>query len=126
MFAIHTDAHGNEIAVRDMTDDHLFNFVLLVLNRCAQRLRSLRLAVDKETVGGAYFYALHEREKPDAKTVARKNRADVERLTPYLAELFLRAVENSRTDEVRALLTAVTMRNRAAELPAQVEDESPF
>lgn len=89
MLEVHRTATGQKLLIAEMGDQHLVNTVKLILNGIEQR--------NKMLVGASglseYQAKLYSVEVLDVAAVAKKNRSAIQQLYPYLAELYLRGMD---------------------------------
>jgi len=111
MLDTHVTKEGNKMLIAEMKTEHIVNFCKLVLNTAIEA----KHAVARQVEMNEFHRALYEVPKRDAAAVGREVRQALNRLHPYLAELFFRAPTllvdgEAAVDEVRILLRSLTDR----------------
>lgn len=86
MLETHYTATGQKLLIAEMSDQHLVNTVKLILDGIEQRNKMLASASGLSE----YQAKLYSVEVMDVAAVAKKNRTAIQKLYPYLAELYLR------------------------------------
>ena len=86
MLATHRTKDGNKMLVAEMTDEHLLNTIHLVLDSALRTKGS----GDPASAMSDFQASMYGIERVDSKKAGELVRAAVERLYPYLSELFLR------------------------------------
>lgn len=93
MLETHITKDGDSILIAQMSDTHLRRMILLILNGIREvKGKSLDESLDP------YQSALYEIKNIEPKDAAVINRMAIQRLYPYLAEAFLRNMDNIRDD----------------------------
>ncbi len=91
MLETHTTKEGDALLVAEMEDRHLSNTIKLYCRAIIQARQAweAQLGLD-HSLKAQLEHRLYGRKEVDVEAVARAMRATIERLTPYLAEAFLR------------------------------------
>lgn len=88
MLEVHRDRDGVEKPIAMMEDDHLVNYVNLMLSR----------AMAIKDAGGMQFsrteQALYGLPQIDDEEIGHKIRSIIQKLYPYLSECYLRGIED--------------------------------
>ena len=90
MLDMHITKEGKRVLIAQMDDEHLTNFIALVLRQV------LAAQAAKQDDLTDYHRALYDLPTVDDKAVAQLTREALQRLYPYLAEAFLRGLKAPR------------------------------
>lgn len=117
MLERHTTRDGNELLIAEMGDEHLVNFVNMLLNR-ASSVKNQSLTIPQNN----YTRKLYGLREVTEEQAAMEVREIVRKLYPYLAELYLRGI-----DTPRALLAKVLEREQVVQFQLQpVTEQAPY
>lgn len=117
MLEKHVTREGNELLIAEMSNEHLVNFVNMLLNRAsAVKNQSMTIPQNNYT---RKLYGLREVSEEQA---AMEVREIIRKLYPYLAELYLRGI-----DTTRELLAKVLEREQVVQFQLQpIHEQAPY
>jgi hypothetical protein len=124
MLEMHVTKEGDRMLIAQMTDEHLVNFINLVLKQAkvAQGAKTDELT--------DYHRILYNLPVVDERSIAEVTREALQKLYPYLAEAYLRGIDTPREllQEVMGRDKAVPNFRGLAQLPSVIDedDELPF
>jgi hypothetical protein len=90
MLEKHKTKDGRTILIAQMSDEHLNNFIALVLRKVEKAQQAKQQGVT------AYHRRLYNLPKIDEESIAEVTREALQRLYPYFAEAYLRDLEDPR------------------------------
>lgn len=106
MFTIHVSRDGERCYVYEMEDAHLVNYLNLALGHLTDAMTLVSLPEESPTDRTRYLDELYDRPKrPEPEELASGVRQMMNRLAPYLAELFIRDLPGA--EEIRTQLRAI-------------------
>jgi len=106
MLDTHVSENGSKMLIAEMEEEHIVNFCKLVLNAAIEAKHQVARQVEMND----FHRALYEVPKRDATSVGREVRQALNRLRPYLAELFFRGESSEGVQMIRDLLKNLTDR----------------
>lgn len=117
MLDTHTTQEGQKMLIAEMDTQHIVNFCKLVLNAALEA----KIGAARQQNMSDFHRALYEVPKRDAVSVGREVRQALNRLHPYLAELFFRGDNSKAVKEVRGLLEELTDREGQMQMSGAFE-----
>lgn len=111
MLHTHVDTEGRKVLIAELDDEAL----LAVVDRAIGRLEDLGRFIAEDDDGASdYLRALYNVPKMDRRIAGITSRQAIEELYPYLAELWLRSLEEDGT--LRERLSAILGREGQAQM----------
>lgn len=98
MLETHVTSDGRSVLIAQMNDDHLRNMIRLIL----KAVREIRAKSEGNDLN-PYHAALYGIRNIDPQEAARINREAIRKLYPYLAEAFLRGLDDLRDEVAEAI-----------------------